>query len=356
MLAQSPTYSDSDESVISTNSVQASSKRRSSNSSSMMSSGTNKHIKRPMNAFILWSQIERRKILNRQDQYSSIHNAEISKLLGKRWKNELTDRERQPFIAEAEKLRLQHMKEHPDYKYRPRSKKGKCSDTSSNCSTPPAKRARILSDEQQQYEMKTVQIKNSTFKVGSFSQKTIDPTRFNTRVVIDSKFKANLRAHSNTQQFTKLSSSHSNRICIRSQSYDSYQMVPSSPSCGSDSGLTSDQDTIGPVSSPYQTFKIEDNSDDIPAIAGMTSSKSWDNYAESLDALDDLFKEQNDENTSHLANQVKIETGDIPINVHANDWDINELLSINPGSGSVSGFVDQDDSSNDLFPDLGIVF
>ena len=134
-------------------------------------------------------------------------------------------------------------------------------------------------------------------------------------------------------------------------------MVPSSPSCGSDSGLTSDHDTIGPVSSPYQTFKIED---DLPVTSGLTSSKSWDNYAESLDVLDDLiFKsshsENNDENASHLANQVKIETGDIPINVHANDWDIHELLS-GGTSGSVSGFVDShDDSSTDLFPDLGDV-
>ena len=175
--------------------------------------GTGKHIKRPMNAFILWSQIERRKILNRQDQYSSIHNAEISKLLGKRWKEELTDQERQPFVLEAERLRLLHMKEYPDYKYRPRSKKAQSkssSDTSSNCSTPPAKRARI-SDEQHQYEMKTVNLKTSRLNVGPFSQKAIDPSRFNTRVVIDSKFKANLRAHSSNQQFTKLSSTHSNR-------------------------------------------------------------------------------------------------------------------------------------------------
>ena len=165
-----------------------------------------------MNAFILWSQIERRKILNRQDQYSTIHNAEISKLLGKRWKNELTDEDRQPFILEAERLRLLHMKEHPDYKYRPRSKKtnlNKSMDSSAS-SSPPAKRQRIMTSEHvKTYQNQAVQLKTSKFKVGSFSQKSIDPSRFNLRLVIDSKFKASLKATSN-QQFTKLSSTSSN--------------------------------------------------------------------------------------------------------------------------------------------------
>ena len=85
----------------------------------LISSGNNtKHIKRPMNSFILWSQIERRKILSNQNQDSLIHHAEISKMLGKRWKNDLTDKDRKPFILEAERLRLLHMKEYPDYKYR----------------------------------------------------------------------------------------------------------------------------------------------------------------------------------------------------------------------------------------------
>lgn len=163
-----------------------------------------------MNAFILWSQIERRKILNRQDQYS-IHNAEISKLLGKRWKNELTDEDRQPFILEAERLRLLHMKEHPDYKYRPRSKKLNKSMDSSASSSPPAKRART--EQQRRYEDQTVQLKTTKFKVGSFTSTAIDPSRFNTRLVIDSKFKASLRATSTNKQFTKLSSS-SNRYEI----------------------------------------------------------------------------------------------------------------------------------------------
>lgn len=76
------------------------------------------HVKRPMNAFMVWSQIERRRI---SEVSPDMHNAEISKRLGKRWKL-LADPERQPYIEEAERLRLLHLKEYPDYKYRPRKK------------------------------------------------------------------------------------------------------------------------------------------------------------------------------------------------------------------------------------------
>ena len=76
------------------------------------------HIKRPMNAFMVWSQIERRKIC---EQEPEIHNADISKRLGCTWKK-LTGEQRLPFVREAERLRALHQKEYPDYKYRPRKK------------------------------------------------------------------------------------------------------------------------------------------------------------------------------------------------------------------------------------------
>ena len=74
-----------------------------------------------MNAFMVWSQIERRRIIERSPD---IHNAEVSKSLGRRWKL-LTPEERKPFVEEAEKLRQLHNREYPDYKYKPRKRKGK---------------------------------------------------------------------------------------------------------------------------------------------------------------------------------------------------------------------------------------
>lgn len=118
------------------------------------------HVKRPMNAFMVWSQIERRKMA---EVYPEMHNAEISRRLGRRWKL-LTESERRPFIQRSERLRDEHMRKYPDYKYRPKKKNKVPVSNSMNKSVPGAK---VLLNSNEKDELFVTAAKSVTGRPGT---------------------------------------------------------------------------------------------------------------------------------------------------------------------------------------------
>lgn len=141
------------------------------------------HVKRPMNAFMVWSQIERRRIA---EVSPDMHNAEISKRLGKRWKL-LNEGDRQPYIEEAERLRLLHMQEYPDYKYRPRKKAKPVTKTDSGKITKSS-----LTKSRSERNKQKIAAKN--FILNEYEIDNNSQSRIRLRLTIDKKFKDSIKA------------------------------------------------------------------------------------------------------------------------------------------------------------------
>ena len=145
-----------------------------------------------MNAFMVFSHYERKKVITVQPD---IHNAQISKELGKRWKT-LTEEEREPFIKEAERLRRLHMQEYPDYKYKPRKRvKMRTTSTGENTTTTTSSRKSVGCFKPHSLTTSswphTSRITISMGQRGAL--KCLNPNKLNRKLTIDSKFKDALR-------------------------------------------------------------------------------------------------------------------------------------------------------------------
>uniref|UniRef100_A0A1I7UPZ2 Sex-determining region Y protein n=1 Tax=Caenorhabditis tropicalis TaxID=1561998 RepID=A0A1I7UPZ2_9PELO len=100
-------------------------------------------IKRPMNAFMVWSQQRRQQIAATGQKF---HNSDISKMLGAEWRK-MAEHEKIPFVERAKQLREEHFHTYPDYVYRPRRRKriGKSTGSIDSVSTDEASGSPIIS-------------------------------------------------------------------------------------------------------------------------------------------------------------------------------------------------------------------
>ncbi|KAK0418035.1 hypothetical protein QR680_013339 [Steinernema hermaphroditum] len=86
--------------------------------------GDQHYIKRPLNAYMMWTREERKKILA-DDPKKKMHD--ISREMGERWKS-MTDQQKKPYFEKAKAQKAEHkkmLKEHPNWLYQPNKSKGR---------------------------------------------------------------------------------------------------------------------------------------------------------------------------------------------------------------------------------------
>lgn len=267
-----------------------------------------------MNAFMVWSQIERRKIC---EQHPDMHNAEISKSLGRRWKT-LTEEERQPFIDEAERLRQLHMQEYPDYKYRPRKKTTKPSPkTIQTAITKKQKKSTILTTTQKILRQDTNNNSESAIRRLSSIAKVV-PMIIKTELtggsspyimppIITAKVPSSPSC--DTPASPESASFYDDSSSIMMMDYPEFSRVPALPS-------------MHDFDNPHLGLKSESEIKDEPDtrftnIQDIRLQMSGDSFSPDLLALDDL---------------VDLKLADVDMEAFTTDMDNFETASSNSGS------------------------
>ena len=246
-----------------------------------------------MNAFMVFSHMERKKII---EQQPDIHNAEVSKALGKRWK-ELSDDDRVPYIQEAERLRLLHMQQYPDYKYQPRKKSkpkspsAGATSSSENRFSPtktssprksPSSRRTTSSSTMATGLMGTFggntfvnssRVKFSPTRKGALSN--VDHNRLSLKLTIDSEFKARLRQSSSLQPMSNLAME---AAALKQEETTTLVEVRPQPHPQQPAAVVIQYETISPAASPSQDGKVPSTSF-IPS-SSQTSSTGQSLYEE----------------------------------------------------------------------------
>ncbi len=147
-------------------------------------------VRRPMNAFMIYARIVRKAMAK---HYPALSYRKLSKALGKIWKV-LDYEEKKPFLQEAERLRLLHRKEHPDFQYTSCNKrKPKGNDVTKN-------EAKCLPNVQERLDL--IQCEHLNQQLGNLPEIGCDQkgTFLNRNVVGQSTSSSN--TPSNTQVYT----------------------------------------------------------------------------------------------------------------------------------------------------------
>ncbi|XP_066286202.1 transcription factor SOX-1-like [Branchiostoma lanceolatum] len=76
------------------------------------------YVKRPLNAFMVWSRVRRAKL---REEMPDLRNTEISRRLGAEWR-EMSAEQKLPHVQRSRQLRIEHFDMYPNYRYRPKRK------------------------------------------------------------------------------------------------------------------------------------------------------------------------------------------------------------------------------------------